>query len=154
MKGFEVMGQMPSNTIVKYENRQLLHLSSFQGAAYFQTKLLLKNSLHSDDPDKEAYFIHLTKPSFCWQPGAIDKRVLFWLNYKSTYEHWNEQRGAFTTPTSDSTRLRSIVNVPISSTPNRELNFMFQLHIFDLGIAIPLQQYDPPTKLTTTDSLT
>jgi len=26
---------------------------------------------------------------------------------------------------------------------------MFQLHIVDLGIAIPLQQYDPPTKLTT-----
>lgn len=25
---------------------------------------------------------------------------------------------------------------------------MFQLHIVDLGIAIPLQQYDPPTKLT------
>jgi hypothetical protein len=31
---------------------------------------------------------------------------------------------------------------------------MFQLHIVDLGIAIPLQQYDPPTKLTTTDNLT
>ena len=30
---------------------------------------------------------------------------------------------------------------------------MFQLHIVDLGIAIPLQQYDPPTKLTT-DNLT
>jgi hypothetical protein len=31
---------------------------------------------------------------------------------------------------------------------------MFQLHIVDLGIAIPLQQYDPPTKLTTTENLT
>jgi hypothetical protein len=30
---------------------------------------------------------------------------------------------------------------------------MFQLHIVDLGIAIPLQQYDPPTKLTP-DNLT
>ncbi|CAF4174678.1 unnamed protein product, partial [Adineta steineri] len=192
MKGFEVMGQTPSNTIVKFENGdkkvpifvkltnydeknslllynkplinallniklslgQLLHTGSFQDAAYFETKLLLKNSLQSDDPDKEAYFIRLTKPSFYWQPGAIDKGILFWLNYKNTYEHWNEQRGAFTTPTSDSTRLRSIVNVPTSPAPNRELNLMFQLHIVDLGIAIPLQQYDPPTKLSTTDNIT
>ncbi|CAF4659543.1 unnamed protein product, partial [Rotaria sp. Silwood2] len=108
----------------------------------------------SDDLDKEAYFIRLTKPSFYWQPGAIDKGILFWLNYKNTYEHWNEQRGAFTTPTSDSTRLRSIVNVPTSPpSTTKELNIMFQLHIVDLGIAIPLQQYDPPTKLTT-DNLT
>ncbi|CAF1173365.1 unnamed protein product [Adineta steineri] len=133
MKGFEVMGQTPSNTIVKFENGdkkvpifvkltnydeknslllynkplinallniklslgQLLHTGSFQDAAYFETKLLLKNSLQSDDPDKEAYFIRLTKPSFYWQPGAIDK-----------------------------------------------------------DIAISLQQYNPPTKLTTTDNLT
>ncbi|CAF5020755.1 unnamed protein product, partial [Rotaria sp. Silwood1] len=82
----------------------------------------------SDNRDKEAYFIRLTKPSFYWQPGAIDKGILF----------------------CDSTRLRSRVNVP---TTTKELNIMFQLHIVDLGIAIPLQQYDPPTKLTT-DNLT
>ncbi|CAF4584661.1 unnamed protein product, partial [Rotaria socialis] len=52
--------------------------------------------------------------------------------------------GAFTTPASDSTRLRSIVNVPSSPATTKELNIMFQLHIVDLGIAIPLQQYDPP----------
>jgi hypothetical protein len=76
--------------------------------------------------------------------------ILFWLNYKNTYEHWNEQRGAFTTPTStDSTRLRSIVNVPTSpAIATKDLNLMFQLHIVDLGIAIPLQQ------LTTSDTLT
>ncbi|CAF4407307.1 unnamed protein product, partial [Adineta steineri] len=106
----------------------LLHTSSFQDAAYFETKLLLKNSLQSDDPDKEAYFIRLTKPSLYWQPGAIDKGI-------------------------DSTRVRSIVNVPTSPAPDRELNLMFQLHIVDLGIAIPLQQYDPPTKLSTTDNI-
>ncbi|CAF0842338.1 unnamed protein product [Adineta steineri] len=192
MKGFEVMGQMPSTTIVKFENGdkkvpifvkltnydeqnslllynkpliktllniklslgQLLHTGSFQDAAYFQTKVLLKNSLQSDDPDKEAYFIRLTKPSFYRQPGAIDKGILFWLNYKNTYEHCNEQRGAFTTPISNSTRLRSIVNIPTSPAPNRELNLMFQLHIVDLSIAIPLQQYDPPAKLSTTDNIT
>ena len=190
MKGFEVIGQTPSNTIVKCENGdkkvpivikltnydeqnalllytkplinallniklslgQLLHSGSFQDAAYFKTKLLLRNSFQSDDPEKEAYFIRLTKPSFYWQPGAIDKGILFWLNYKNTYEYWNEQRGAFTTPASDSTRLRSIVNVPTLPATTTDLNLMFQLHIVDLGIAIPLQQYDPPSKLTTTIS--
>lgn len=78
--------------------------------------------------------------------------ILFWLNYKNTYEYWNEQRGAFTTPASDSTRLRSIVNVPTSPATTKDLNLMFQLHIVDLGIAIPLQQYDPPSKLSTTPS--
>ncbi|CAF3783166.1 unnamed protein product, partial [Adineta steineri] len=154
MKGFEVMGQTPSNTIVKFENgdkkvpifvkltnydekNSLLFYNKplinalFQDAAYFETKLLLKNSLQSDDPDKEAYFIRLTKSSFYWQPGAIDKGILFWLNYKNTFEYWNEQRGAFTTPTSDLTRLRSIVNVPTSPATKRELNFMFQLHAVD-----------------------
>ena len=97
----------------------------------------------------------MTKPSFYWQSGAIDKGILFWLNYKNTYEYWNEQRGAFTTPASDSTRIRSIVNVPTSPATIKELNLMFQLHIVDLGIAIPLQQSDTPTKLTTTtDNLT
>ena len=188
MKGFEVMGQTPSNTIVKCENGdirvpilikltnydeqnslllyskplinallniklslgQLLQTGSFQDAAYFKTKLLLRNSFQSDDPEKEAYFIRLTKPSFYWQPGAIDKGILFWLNYKNTYEYWNEQRGAFTTPSTDSTRLRSIVNVPTSPATAKDLNLMFQLHIVDLGIAIPLQQHDP---LTTADNL-
>lgn len=75
------------------------------------------------------------------------------MNYKNTYEHWNEQRGAFTTPSSDSTRLRSIVNVPTSPATTKELNLMFHLHIVDLGIAIPLQQTDPPTKLSSTDHL-
>ncbi|CAF1055651.1 unnamed protein product [Adineta steineri] len=42
-----------------------------------------------------------------------------------TYKHWNEQRGAFTITTNDSTRLRSIVDVPASLTSNRELNLMF-----------------------------
>jgi hypothetical protein len=82
IKGFEVIGQTPSNTIVKFENGdkklpifikvtnydeqnslllynkplinallyiklslgQLLHTGGFQDAAYFKTKLLLKNS--------------------------------------------------------------------------------------------------------------
>ncbi|CAF0854040.1 unnamed protein product [Adineta steineri] len=117
MKDFEVMGQTPSNTIkqnsillynkplinalinIKLGLGQLLQIGSFQDGAYFETKLFLTTFITSkfkwDDPNKEAYFIRLAKPSFYWQPGAVDK-----------------------------------------------------------GIAIPLQQYDPLTKLPTTDNLT
>ncbi|CAF3397517.1 unnamed protein product [Rotaria sp. Silwood1] len=188
MKGFQVIGQTPSDTVVKFENGdkkvpisikltnydeqnslllynkslinallniklslgQLLHTGNFQDAAYFKTKLLLKNSFQLDDLEKKAYFLRLNKPSFYWQSGAIDKGILFWLNYKNTYDYWNEQRGAFTTPTTDSTHIRSLVNVQPLPTKNNELNLMFQLHIIDLGIAIPLHQVDQPTKLSTT----
>ncbi|CAF1469540.1 unnamed protein product [Adineta steineri] len=95
---------------IKLSLGQLLHTGSFQYAVCFETTLLLKNSLQPADPDREAYFIHLTKPSFYRQPGAINKDI--------------------------------------------EYNLMFELHIVDVGVAIPLQQYDPPTKLTTTDNLT
>ncbi|CAF1291838.1 unnamed protein product, partial [Adineta steineri] len=192
IKGFEVIGQTPSNTVVKFENAdrnlpmfikltnydeqnsllfynkplitallyiklslgQLLQTGGFQDAAYFKTKLSLKNSFQPDDVAKEAYFIRLTKPSFYWQPGAIDKGILFWLNYKNTYEHWNEQRGAFTTPTSHSIHKRPLVNVQPAqaTTTTTDLNLMFQLDIIDLGIAIPLQQLDQPTKLATADA--
>ena len=64
--------------------------------------------------------------------------ILFWLNYKNTYKHWNEKRGAFTKPTS----LRSIVHSQSSPVTINELNLMFQLDIVDLGIAIPLQTID------------
>ncbi|CAF5021554.1 unnamed protein product, partial [Rotaria sp. Silwood1] len=111
MKGFQVIGQTPSDTVVKFENGdkkvpisikltnydeqnslllynkslinallniklslgQLLHTGNFQDAAYFKTKLLLKNSFQLDDLEKKAYFLRLNKPSFYWQSGAIDK---------------------------------------------------------------------------------
>ncbi|CAF0951192.1 unnamed protein product, partial [Didymodactylos carnosus] len=171
MRGFEVTGMTPSNTVVKFENGQksailvkmtnyddvhsillykplinasldiklslgqLLHTGGFQDAAYFKTKVLLKKSFRPDNQDKEAFFLRLTKPSFYWQPGAIDKAILFWLNYKNTYEHWNEQRGQFA---NENSHLRQIVTV----TPD-QLNLMFQLNIVDLGIAIPLQYVTP-----------
>ncbi|CAF1082364.1 unnamed protein product [Adineta steineri] len=97
MKSFEVMKRTPSNKIVKFENvnaflniklslGQLLHTGSFQYAVCFETTLLLKNSLQPADPDREAYFIHLTKPSFYRQPGAINKAG----NAKSILENIDE----------------------------------------------------------------
>jgi hypothetical protein len=43
--------------------------------------------------------------------------------------------------------------VPTSPTTIKELNLMFQLDIVDLGIAIPLHQTDPPTKLAATTTI-
>ena len=112
MKGFQVMGQTSSNIPVKFENRGKKMLISIkltnydeENALLFYSKPLINASLNiklileSDDADKEAYFIRLKKPSFYLQPGAIDKGILFWLNYKDTYDHCNVQCGAFTTTT-------------------------------------------------------
>ena len=37
----------------------------------------------------------MEKPRFYLQPGAVDSAILFWLNYKNTYEFWIEQRQQF-----------------------------------------------------------
>ena len=69
------------------------------------------------------------------------------MNYKNTYEHWNEQRGEFTLARDDTARLRSLVHPPTFPHTNNALNLMFQLNIIDLGIAIPLQQLEGTNKL-------
>ena len=91
--------------------------------------------------------------SHCGESDFVCPGILFWLNYKNTYEHWNAQRGAFTTASNDAARLRSLVLVPTSPTSLNELNLMFQLHIIDLGIAVPLQQTDLVSKVPATDHL-
>ena len=45
--------------------------------------------------DRESITITVEKPRFYLQPGSIDSAILFWLNYKSTYEYWLQQRQQF-----------------------------------------------------------
>jgi len=42
--------------------------------------------------DKEVVLITLKRPLIYMQPMAVDKAILVWLNYKTAYEYWNEQR--------------------------------------------------------------
>lgn len=62
--------------------------------AYFNTKFDLRNSVKTSDQGFERGSIMITveKPRFYLQPGSIDSAILFWLNYKSTYEYWLQQR--------------------------------------------------------------
>ena len=65
--------------------------------AYFNTKFDLRNSVKTWDHgfDRESITITVEKPRFYLQPGSIDSAILFWLNYKSTYEYWLQQRQQF-----------------------------------------------------------
>ena len=56
-----------------YEENSLL----FYSKPLINASLNIKLSLEFDDADKEAYFIRLTKPSFYWQSGAIDRGIPF-----------------------------------------------------------------------------
>ncbi len=62
--------------------------------AYFNTKFDLRNSIKASDQgfDRGSIMITVEKPRFYLQPGSIDSAILFWLNYKSTYEYWLQQR--------------------------------------------------------------
>lgn len=42
--------------------------------------------------DKEVVLITLKRPLIYIQPVAVDRAILFWLNYKNAYEYWNEKR--------------------------------------------------------------
>ncbi len=67
--------------------------------AYFNTKFDLKNEnsikQFNIEPDRESITVTVEKPRFYLQPGAVDSAILFWLNYKSTYEFWLQQRQEF-----------------------------------------------------------
>lgn len=85
--------------------------------AYFNTKFDLRNTVGTSDGglDRESITITVEKPRFYLQPGSIDCAILFWLNYKSTYEYWIQQRQQFSSVLIDESE-RS----PMSSlgTPN------------------------------------
>ncbi|KAM7291722.1 transmembrane protein KIAA1109, partial [Ixodes scapularis] len=84
-------GQLLKNTL--FEEAEL------QQFAFFKTRICLRNALQdemisSQYDDKEAVLITLNRPMIYFQPVALDKAVLVWLNYKNAYEYWNEQRGS------------------------------------------------------------
>lgn len=85
--------------------------------AYFNTKFDLRNTVGTSDAglDRESITITVEKPRFYLQPGSIDSAILFWLNYKSTYEYWIQQRQQFSSVLIDESE-----QSPMSSlgTPN------------------------------------
>ncbi|CAL8120556.1 unnamed protein product [Orchesella dallaii] len=80
--------------------------SEYQQYAFFKTRIGLRNvadmstaspTITSEIQDKEVVLITLTRPLIYVQPIAVDKAILVWLNYKSAYEYWNEQRSSLNT---------------------------------------------------------
>ncbi|KRY69468.1 Uncharacterized protein T4A_5700 [Trichinella pseudospiralis] len=79
---------------------------AFQQVAYLKTGLTLQNIVSKTDSDSSnserqndeqqpeqtsSYQVTLRQPVLYIQPRALDKAVLLWINYKSTYQFWNEQ---------------------------------------------------------------
>ena len=82
--------------------------------AYFNTKCDLRNTVRASDSglDRESITITVEKPRFYLQPGSIDSAILFWLNYKSTYEYWIQQRQQFSSALVDEGQPTGTKNLP------------------------------------------
>lgn len=110
--------------------------------AYFDTKFDLRNERKKTgtNSEREAIIITVEKPRFYLQPGAVDCAILFWLNYKDTYEFWLQQRQELSNETDF---LRSTTS-PIAfsqNTPDKKNidNFLtLKLRVTGLGLALPL----------------
>ncbi len=137
--------------------------------AYFNTKFELRNAVKAVNlgMDRESIIITVEKPRFYLQPGAVDCAILFWLNYKSTYEFWLQQRQQFAdflidkqtvnsslknviSPTTESPPLSSSSTKKQTTTTQEQQvisNYLtLKLRVTGLGLALPLS--NKMTKVT------
>jgi hypothetical protein len=123
--------------------------------ASFDTKIDLKNAIRilSKEHDREAIIITVENPRFYLQPGAVDNAILFWLNYKSTYESWLNKREQYAALFNNGDVV-VVVDQPPSATSSRQQqqqqqnrdrpqddneNFLaLKLRVTTLGLALPL----------------
>lgn len=120
--------------------------------AYFNTRFELRNAIKknvtSGGLDRESIIITVDKPRFYLQPGSVDSAILFWLNYKSTYEFWLHQRQQFSNFLIDQelfnkrTTSQQQQQENAQSTDQQQLkdaNFLtLKLRVTGLGLALPL----------------
>ncbi|KAL1416686.1 hypothetical protein MTO96_027629 [Rhipicephalus appendiculatus] len=124
----------------------LFEEAEFQQFAFFKTRICLRNALQdemisSQYDDKEAVLITMNRPMIYFQPIALDKAVLVWLNYKNAYEYWNEQRGSLNKEVLTATQ-QLFERVPqFPQLSSQALGTLFlQLTVQDLGICMPLNK--------------
>jgi hypothetical protein len=129
--------------------------------AYFNTKFELRNAVKAVNlgMDRESIIITVEKPRFYLQPGAVDCAILFWLNYKSTYEFWLQQRQQFADFLIDkqtvNSSLKNVISPTTESPPSTSSatkkqttttqeqqvisNYLtLKLRVTGLGLALPL----------------
>jgi len=138
-----------NNSSQQEKARSSIDVNEWYQLAYFNTKFDLRNSINNSNAERESIIITVEKPRFYLQPGAVDCAVLFWLNYKNTYEFWLEQRQQFAKFLIDQEYFKSY------STPQRPRdthkireaksdsesanNFIaLKLRVVGLGLALPL----------------
>lgn len=83
--------------------------------------------------------ITLKRPLIYFQPVAVDKAILVWLNYKNAYEYWNEKRANLNKEVFSSTQYEKFQFGQITSQLGNPLSTLFlQLTVEDMGICLPL----------------
>lgn len=109
----------------------------FQQYAFFNTTIGFRNAFQNEmlNDDRELVLITLKRPLVYFQPIAIDKAILVWLNYKTAYEYWAEKRANLNMEILTATQ-QVFEKVPFS-TSNLSTLFL-QLTVEDMGICMPL----------------
>ncbi|CRK93957.1 CLUMA_CG007483, isoform B [Clunio marinus] len=109
----------------------------FQQYAFFNTTIGFRNAFQNEmlNDDRELVLITLKRPLVYFQPIAIDKAILVWLNYKTAYEYWAEKRANLNMEVLTATQ-HVFDKVPFSAS---NLSTLFlQLTVEDMGICMPL----------------
>lgn len=109
----------------------------FQQYAFFKTTVGFRNAFQNEmlNDDRELVLITLKRPLVYFQPIAIDKAILVWLNYKTAYEYWAEKRANLNMEVLTATQ-HVFDKVPFGSS---NLSTLFlQLTVEDMGICMPL----------------
>lgn len=109
----------------------------FQQYAFFNTTIGFRNAFQNEmlNNDRELVLITLKRPLVYFQPIAIDKAILVWLNYKTAYEYWAEKRANLNMEVLTATQ-QVFDKVPFGAS---NLSTLFlQLTVEDLGLCMPL----------------
>lgn len=109
----------------------------FQQYAFFNTTIGFRNAFQNEmlNDDRELVLITLKRPLVYFQPIAIDKAILVWLNYKTAYEYWAEKRANLNMEVLTATQ-QVFDKVPFGSS---NLSTLFlQLTVEDMGLCMPL----------------
>lgn len=109
----------------------------FQQYAFFNTTIGFRNAFQNEmlNDDRELVLITLKRPLVYFQPIAIDKAILVWLNYKTAYEYWAEKRANLNMEVLTATQ-QVFDKVPFASS---NLSTLFlQLTVEDMGLCMPL----------------
>jgi hypothetical protein len=115
--------------------------------AFFTTKFDLRN-YGSSNEQRESIIINVEKPRFFLQPGAIDSAILFWLNYKNTYEFWIDKRQQFSNlllenfppnlSNSSDNKSKKLTKLTEKKNASSSQFLLIKLRVSGLGLALPL----------------